>query len=97
MGRVANRDNNKGKVRAASKAVSRVAMLRADPWEAPAQDSVMEPTVEAFATRIPAADVPAACTTILIPEITRRAEVPRFSPIILRCLRSALTMTACAI
>src|ERR1700682_3590361 len=106
MVRVANRDSSKGKAkdkgkdnkaRAGSKGVSRAVRLRADRSGALEQGSVTEPTVEAIATQVPAADASAACTTILIREITHRAEVPLFSPTILLFLPNALTMTACAI
>jgi hypothetical protein len=93
---VSRGNNNKAEARDnKARAGSKAARLRAVPLEAPAQDSVMEPTAEAITTRILAADVSAACTTILIQAITHPAGALQYSPIALPFRPSALTMTAC--
>src|ERR1700675_592192 len=95
MVRDASRAKARDKGKADKKGASKAAKARAGRWEVPAQDSVTEPTVEAIATQILAAETPAVYTTILIREITHRAAARPFSLTTLPFRPSALMMTAC--
>src|SRR5712675_811042 len=85
----------RAKARAGNRGASRAHSTGAVPVAAPVHVSAMEHMAAVTAIRIPAAETSARSITILIREITRRAEALRFSQTILPFHLSAIMTTAC--